>query len=401
MRQTISASLGVLVLILSNRAFGQDTCTSLLEHGIYNHFRESNVSDSTSEMNTEVCNTYQRYMTDKKNGNAQASYGLFDGSVELSAEKLEQSAQTMCQSDYSYKQASALVKNSRDIISSQAVEAWQACVKSYARGLRPVTTFTDERILSISIEYSLPPGQKNYPSVDAIVIQPKDSLICQGSLVKAVGRPMTSDVLSAVCNRTVNAKLVDDGNRKVFAPPAVISVQTSAGAITAVLPAVIPKVARSEPPSLPAGTVVAFAGNDLPPGWFLCDGHEVSRSLYPRLAKTLGDRYGKANAGMLKLPDYRGLFLRGTDGGSGRDPDKTTRTDMDGKVVGDVLGSLQSDQFRSHTHRLPDRAGAPRPDQALTAVGDPGYNQGTQYTFPEGGSETRPRNISVRYLIKY
>jgi microcystin-dependent protein len=87
---------------------------------------------------------------------------------------------------------------------------------------------------------------------------------------------------------------------------------------------------------VPVGTVIAYAGNAEDPlvnadlrneGWLLCDGSQLSQKGYPFLYQRIGSRYGaNAQDGTFRLPDYRGQFLRGVSGTSGRDPDTDKRT---------------------------------------------------------------------------
>lgn len=64
---------------------------------------------------------------------------------------------------------------------------------------------------------------------------------------------------------------------------------------------------------MPAGCVTAFAGGGtVPAGWFVCDGHEVSRGEYPELFAAIGVTYGGGDGSTtFNLPDFRGRFLRG------------------------------------------------------------------------------------------
>jgi hypothetical protein len=64
---------------------------------------------------------------------------------------------------------------------------------------------------------------------------------------------------------------------------------------------------------VPAGCVMAFAGGGTAPaGWFICDGHEVSRTAYPALFAAIGVTYGDGDGSTtFNLPDFRGRFLRG------------------------------------------------------------------------------------------
>lgn len=64
---------------------------------------------------------------------------------------------------------------------------------------------------------------------------------------------------------------------------------------------------------VPAGCVMAFAGGGTAPaGWFICDGHEVSRGEHPELFAAIGVTYGDGDGSTtFNLPDFRGRFLRG------------------------------------------------------------------------------------------
>src|SRR5207248_7575287 len=94
--------------------------------------------------------------------------------------------------------------------------------------------------------------------------------------------------------------------------------------------------------ALPAGTVVAFAGDNLPSGWLWCDGTEYEVTKFPALAAAIGHGHGSSDLlSRFKVPDYRGRFLRGTDHGTGRDPDAAKRVAMaTGGNRGDNVGTV-------------------------------------------------------------
>lgn len=82
-------------------------------------------------------------------------------------------------------------------------------------------------------------------------------------------------------------------------------------------------VAQAIADVVPAGTLLPFAGDTLPPGFLFCDGREVDQSLYPTLFAVLGDKYGAASVGTkFRLPDLRSRIpvgaMQGADLGAGR-----------------------------------------------------------------------------------
>jgi microcystin-dependent protein len=148
------------------------------------------------------------------------------------------------------------------------------------------------------------------------------------------------------------------------------------------------------------GTISAYGGNTAPTGWLLCDGTAVSQTTYADLFAVIGCNFG-CSGGNFNLPDLRGRFLRGRDGGALRDPDSGTRTAMSiGGNTADNVGSVQVDELKSHTHdhSLPVSnytTSGGNPDRVWHA------SYGTNSTSATGGSETRPVNAYVNFMIKY
>lgn len=120
----------------------------------------------------------------------------------------------------------------------------------------------------------------------------------------------------------------------------------------------------------PIGTIVPFAGPNLPAGWLRCDGSTVSRTTYADLFAAIGTAWGSGNgSSTFHLPDLRGRFARGVDGGIGRDPDAGTRTASNaGGNSGANLGSVQTDATGSHTHGINDPGHTHTVDPANTSV---------------------------------
>lgn len=155
---------------------------------------------------------------------------------------------------------------------------------------------------------------------------------------------------------------------------------------------------------VPAGTVVAFGGSTPPSGWLLCDGSSLLRASYPRLFAAIGASHGQVDGSSFNVPDLRGRFVRGVDGNAGRDPDAAARAvPAVGGNSGDSVGSVQSDELRSHTHR--SRGGATTAPTSCTncvtlQIAREDYQPSFDATYA-GGAETRPTNLALNWIIKY
>lgn len=154
----------------------------------------------------------------------------------------------------------------------------------------------------------------------------------------------------------------------------------------------------------PSGVISAFGGTTAPAGYLLCDGSTVSRATYADLFAAIGENFGEGDGSTtFHLPDLRGQFLRGVDGGAGRDPDAAGRSAMNtGGNTGDNVGSVQSHAMQLHNHNAALGASGTAPpfsavfNSTNTATATPLTNGMTGNT----SSETRPTNAYVNYIIK-
>jgi microcystin-dependent protein len=169
----------------------------------------------------------------------------------------------------------------------------------------------------------------------------------------------------------------------------------------------------------PVGTIVSFGGGDTPKGWLRCDGASYRADDFPALWDAIATTWGgDADAKTFNVPDLAGVFLRGVDTDAKRDRDASRRTAMaTGGNAGALVGSMQSDEFRRHTHTVIDH-GHSHGYNWLTRTGGPDVAAGshcarfednryataasvTGITIDsEGGSETRPVNAYVAFIIK-
>ena len=138
---------------------------------------------------------------------------------------------------------------------------------------------------------------------------------------------------------------------------------------------------------MPPGGIIPFGMPSVPVGWLPCDGRAVLREQYADLFAAIGTTWGAGdNVSTFVLPEFRGEFLRGWDNDRGVD-------------VAREFASFQAGMVGAHSHPaqyLVDGEGA-----AGAPEGGSGLSAGTWNTGLSTGTETRPRNISVMYCIKY
>jgi len=138
--------------------------------------------------------------------------------------------------------------------------------------------------------------------------------------------------------------------------------------------------------SATVGTISPIGSPSIPDGYLQCDGSTISRTTYDALFTEIGTVYGVGDGSTtFGVPDLRGEFLRGWDDSRGIDSGRS-------------LGSAQIDLFKAHTH----------PSSALNVPsgipvlgGGIGVANDGAATGSTGGTETRPRNVAVMYVIKY
>ena len=149
---------------------------------------------------------------------------------------------------------------------------------------------------------------------------------------------------------------------------------------------------------VPVGSVFMLFHNPptIPDGYLKLEGQEVSKTTYQALWSIYGTTYGTAtDSNNFKLPDMRGTFARGWDNGKGRDS-------------GRKFGEYQADDIKSHNHTSTyqyQKANTPPDDNNWShpALGDGGSF--ITKTFSDvnktGGAETRPKNMTCIFIVKY
>ena len=174
-------------------------------------------------------------------------------------------------------------------------------------------------------------------------------------------------------------------------------------------------------PGVPTGSVHMMATTTAPSGYLKCNGAAVSRTTYADLFAVIGTTHGAGNgSSTFNVPDLRGEFVRGWDDSRGVDSGRS-------------FGSSQSDANKQHNHGVTQSA-------HTHGITDPGHIHQIQYSNSDsgdgvieesgvglsgteptlsattgitvnsatisisinnaGGSEARPRNVAMMYVIK-
>ena len=180
---------------------------------------------------------------------------------------------------------------------------------------------------------------------------------------------------------------------------------------------------------VPSGSVFCMAVATVPSGYLECNGAAVSRTTYAALFAIIGTNYGTGNgSSTFNLPDLRGEFIRGFDNGRGADSGRS-------------IASSQGASNASHNHSFSDSGTTSTKtltgtvqrisetfNNSGSATGVFSKSTGSSANFTPGspdvndtgsfsinathnhtfsvsgttgsqGSEARPRNVAMMYII--
>lgn len=149
-------------------------------------------------------------------------------------------------------------------------------------------------------------------------------------------------------------------------------------------------------------TIILFAGNFAPRGWFFCDGRLLSIREHTALFSLLGTTYGGNGVTTFALPDLRGRVPVGAGEGLGLTP----RTP--GQAFGAESVTLLSINLPAHTHGIPvelppDGTSATPPANAVVGyTSAPAAQRGMVQSEPAGNSipvSISPPSLGLNYII--
>jgi microcystin-dependent protein len=146
--------------------------------------------------------------------------------------------------------------------------------------------------------------------------------------------------------------------------------------------------------SIPTASIIMLSvSGTTPTDCYLCDGSSYSiGGQSQRLFNVIGYTYGGASGSTFKVPDFRGMFLRGYG------TNFTYST-----YASSSIASLQSDTIKSHSHdftfRVPTNVGAGSSSRACE-VATSGYATTISTQTNSSDAETRPASYPIVYFIK-
>ena len=177
------------------------------------------------------------------------------------------------------------------------------------------------------------------------------------------------------------------------------------------------------------GAIKPWTKTAAPAGYVLCDGAAISRTDYADLFGVISTTYGAGNGSTtFEVPDLRGEFIRGFDNGRGVDSGRNVATSQGGQNAshdhtGTYTGTASQQSLVGTATRISEsfnqgstsgifgrgantNSGLTPSRVDTTATGtltvDASHNHSVTVsgTSASQGSEARPRNIAMMYIIK-
>lgn len=167
---------------------------------------------------------------------------------------------------------------------------------------------------------------------------------------------------------------------------------------------------------VPIGTIVAYAGEitqsfEKDSGWMVCDGRLVDQEEYSELFHIIGTCWGGDGIKNFRLPDLRGVFLRGLDEPSANGLKTNSDKGGENRILANDEKGEGVGSFQRYATAVPKKSfqASLINGETDTCHFDKGCQgsgaqapQDKEGTVVKGGNkESRPKNKAVYYLIKY
>jgi len=283
-----------------------------------------------------------------------------------------------------------------------------------------------------------------YPGLGGITVNPGAVVRYDGNQWQLIsGNPYATETTPGVVELADVTEAIDESNSRVVLTPQrggelidekipqaatdvvgktryATKTETNAGVETeaALTPAsikdLIDQILANQTQFVPTGMISWYPVQDaslVPPGYLVCDGRRIyNEGVYSdlyQLLESTGNPWG-SGPDVILIPDLRGRFVRGYHYDTGVDPDSAT------------YGAAVDDSFAAHAHTVtdpghyhtyPGRAEGPDSQDDYKTLIDYDWKDSTRYRDTRtantgisidnaGGSETKPKNISLTPVIK-
>ena len=168
---------------------------------------------------------------------------------------------------------------------------------------------------------------------------------------------------------------------------------------------------------VPTSAVFCVAVATVPTGYLECNGAAVSRTTYSALFAIIGTNYGTGNgSSTFNLPDLRGEFIRGFDNGKGTDSGRSIASSQGSANLshGHSVSASVNDSGHVHATSFDNKKYFPGGGSTSIGYGGAGGYPADVFTMSNattgisvsisqnnaGGSESRPNNVALMYIIK-
>ena len=148
------------------------------------------------------------------------------------------------------------------------------------------------------------------------------------------------------------------------------------------------------------GLIAGFAMTTVPTGWLLCNGASLSTSSYSKLFAKLSYTWG-GSGGSFNIPDLRGEFLRNFDEGRGADPGRSFATYQGYALQGHNHFWQSWAGYQGTGDKNPNNRGYGHNGPFGNSVKSQTLTNQPGYPTASWAPETRPRNKTLNYCIKY
>lgn len=355
---------------------------------------------SIDENAAAFCSDYRRYKNDRSNSNFGASYKFLSASMGKSSASVDEVASSYCSSSDNYAARSDAYKEYIETIAPQAYPAYETCMRM--RNDATKVSFGLDVGSVIPTQFTLNAAfTSNMQGATAVLTYSKSKdVTCtwQGQENTAVRITMAAGSTAVLeCERQDPSKesFVKVSNVTIASLDSSFTLPWQAyrdGLPVNALQVLMNEVAQARQALSARGVGQIVASmlsvtkfqetyNINGEQWELAKGQDAPPD--SRYRTDVGE----------KLPDLRGVFLRGKNHG---------REVATGNPEGDPdVGAYQKDEVVTHTHGLTQLdIGGGEDDGRSDNVRAKYKNKVEETTDPYGGKETRPRNVTVNYFIR-